>query len=88
MSEFGVALFYSTHEAMKAEKAAKEAQLKARIIPTPEKIYASCGFSLRYPLENETALLNLLEAEDIHSEGFYHGRQTGLKTEYTKREES
>ena len=53
MQTYGVALFYSTREAMKAEEIAKEAQLAVRIIPTPEKIHASCGFSLKYPLKEE-----------------------------------
>ena len=53
MQTYGVALFYSTREAMKAEEIAKEAQLAVRIIPTPEKIHASCGFSLKYPLAEE-----------------------------------
>lgn len=54
MQTYGVALFYSTREAMKAEEIAKEAQLAVRIIPTPEKIHASCGFSLKYPWLKKT----------------------------------
>ncbi|MGM0240764.1 DUF3343 domain-containing protein [Enterococcus sp. AZ103] len=87
MEKFGVALFYSTHEAMKAEKIAKEAQLQARIIPTPEKIYASCGFSLKYPLENHQLLDALLKQAEVKSEGYYIGEQEGLKATYQKREE-
>ncbi|SET57674.1 Protein of unknown function [Enterococcus malodoratus] len=83
MQTYGVALFYSTREAMKAEKIAKEAQLAVRIIPTPEKIHASCGFSLKYPLNEEDSLSSLLAEEEIASEGFYHAIQEGLKTEYT-----
>ena len=78
MQTYGVALFYSTREAMKAEEIAKEAQLAVRIIPTPEKIHASCGFSLK----EEEALMSLLTAAEIASEGFYHAAQEGLKTNY------
>ena len=88
MQTYGVALFYSTREAMKAEEIAKEAQLAVRIIPTPEKIHASCGFSLKYPLEEEEALTSLLFRESIASEGFYHATQEGLKTEYTLRKDN
>lgn len=83
MQTYGVALFYSTREAMKAEEIAKEAQLAVRIIPTPEKIHASCGFSLKYPLSEEASLTLLLEETGIASEGFYHATQEGLKTDYT-----
>ncbi|MBO0453943.1 MULTISPECIES: DUF3343 domain-containing protein [Enterococcus] len=82
MQTYGVALFYSTREAMKAEELAKEAQLAVRIIPTPEKIHASCGFSLKYPLVEEDVLSSLLTDAKIASEGFYHATQEGLKTEY------
>jgi hypothetical protein len=47
---------------MKAEEIAKEAQLAVRIIPTPEKIHASCGFSLKYPLKEEEALMMIRTA--------------------------
>lgn len=83
MQTYGVALFYSTREAMKAEEIAKEAQLAVRIIPTPEKIHASCGFSLKYPLAEEDMLRSLLTEAMIASEGFYHVVQEGLKTDYT-----
>ncbi|GCF93022.1 hypothetical protein NRIC_09130 [Enterococcus florum] len=87
MQTYGVTLFDSTHEAMKAEKAAKEAQLKVRIIPTPEKIHASCGFSLKYELSNEADLLALFQQMEIQTEGFYHATRDGLKTEYERRKD-
>lgn len=87
MQEYGVVLFYSTHEAMKAEKLAKEAQLKVRIIPTPEKIHASCGFSLKYELMEETRLSTLLLQAGVKAEGFYHVKREGLKTDYELRED-
>ncbi|MFC4772029.1 DUF3343 domain-containing protein [Enterococcus hermanniensis] len=85
MQTYGVALFYSTREAMKAEEIAKKAQLAIRIIPTPEKIHASCGFSLKYSLSEEMQLVSLLTQNKITSEGFYQAIQAGLKTEYELR---
>lgn len=87
MQEYGVVLFYSTHEAMKAEKLAKEAQLKVRIIPTPEKIHASCGFSLKYELTEEAQLCGLLLSAEVKAEGFYRVKREGLKTDYELRED-
>lgn len=87
MSEkrYGVALFYSTKVAMAAEKRAKQEQLNVRIIPTPEKIHASCGFCLRYDLNDEKALTALLASDNISSEGLYDVTQTGLKIEVARR---
>lgn len=82
MQTYGVALFYSTREAMKVEEIAKKAQLAVRIIPTPERIHASCGFSLKYSLSEEAQLRELLDQSAIISEGFYHANQTGLKINY------
>lgn len=79
MQTYGVALFYSTREAMKAEEIAKEAQLAVRIIPTPEKIHASCGFSLKYPLAEEDMLRSLLTEAMIASEGFLSCRPRGVE---------
>ena len=53
METYGIALFYNTKDAMQAEAEARRRQIKARIVPTPGKIYASCGFSLRYDLKEE-----------------------------------
>lgn len=86
METYGVALFYSTREAMKAEKIAKEAQLAVRIIPTPETIHASCGFSLKYDLDEEAQLIALLDKAAIASEGFYQAQREGLKTAYQKKQ--
>lgn len=44
-SVYGVALVPSTRQAMEGEKLAKAAGLAVRIIPTPGKLDASCGFS-------------------------------------------
>ncbi|MEN6316539.1 MAG: DUF3343 domain-containing protein [Veillonellales bacterium] len=82
MERYGVALFYSTQDAMEMEAATKERQMKIRIIPTPEKIYASCGFSLKYTLGDEGALAALLQEKKIQCEGFYHARQEGLTVTY------
>ena len=52
---YGIALVPSTRQAMEGEALAKAAGLAVRIIPTPGKLDASCGFSLRYELADEAA---------------------------------
>ena len=82
MEKFGIVLFYSTHDAMAAEELAKKKQMKVRIIPTPEKIYASCGFSLKITLEEEAAIRELFTAEQVAYENFYHVKRDGLAVTY------
>ena len=53
---YGVALLKNTRDAMVIEERAKKEGLAVRIIPTPSKIYASCGFSLKYELSEEVSL--------------------------------
>ena len=88
METYGIALFYSTRDAMEMEEAAKGRHLPIRIIPTPGKIYASCGFSLKYSLEEETVLKALMQEKQIRCEGFYHAAQEGLNVTYTEIKEN
>lgn len=87
MQTYGIMLFYSTREAMEAEKILKEAQQSVRIIPTPETIHASCGFSLKYQLEDESQIVSLVDSHQIVREGIYTAQREGLKTTYQIREE-
>ena len=58
---YGVALLKNTRDAMVIEERAKKEGLAVRIIPTPSKRYARCGFSLKYDLSEEEALKKLLK---------------------------
>ena len=55
--------FDSTHMAVAAEKYLS-AQIAVSVMPTPRKITASCGISLRVELENGERLKELLKAND------------------------
>lgn len=83
-SVYGVALVPSTKQAMEGEKLAKAAGLAVRIIPTPGKLDASCGFSLRYELADEAALTALLDEEELAWVALYHACRQGLTVTYTK----
>ncbi|MDR2832573.1 MAG: DUF3343 domain-containing protein [Streptococcaceae bacterium] len=82
IEHYGIILFPSTKMAMSAERLAKKADLKVRIISTPQKLRASCGFSLKYELSQEEALLDVLRINGIEIEGYYHACQQGLKVTY------
>ena len=55
--------FDSTHTAVAAEKYLS-ARIAVSVMPTPRKITASCGISLRVELENGERLKELLKAND------------------------
>lgn len=82
---YGIALLPSTRDAMRAETQAKAQHMKVRIIPTPGRIRANCGFSLRYELVDEQRVLLLLEQLCITCDGMYEVEQEGLQTAYTPR---
>lgn len=84
---YGIALVPSTRQAMEGEALAKAAGLAVRIIPTPGKLDASCGFSLRYDLKEEDALVALLQAHGIAWQALYAAKRQGLMVSYTKLKE-
>ena len=55
--------FDSTHMAVAAEKYLS-ARIAVSVMPTPRKITATCGISLRVELENGERLKELLKAND------------------------
>ena len=81
---YGIALVPSTRQAMEGEALAKAAGLAVRIIPTPGKLDASCGFSLRYELADEAALTALLDEKWLAWAALYHACRRGLRVTYTK----
>lgn len=83
--QYGIVLIRSTRDAMVAEDKAKAQQLNVRIIPTPGRIQATCGFSLKYELAEETQVLMLLQQMHIVYDGLYEAVQTGLTAVYTER---
>ena len=58
-----VVLFDSTHQALRGERALKEAGIPHAVINTPREFSVDCGISLRIGAEaEETARATLLEA--------------------------
>ena len=68
----------------KAKSWPRQPGLAVRIIPTPGKLDASCGFSLRYELVDEAALTALLDEEGLAWVALYHACRQGLTVTYTK----
>lgn len=81
---YGLILFPETREAMTAEKEGRAHGLSVRIVPTPGKLVASCGFSLRYDLTGEDELYQFLQHLSVRTDGWYHARRQGLRTDYER----
>lgn len=82
MEQYGIALLYNTRDAMAADAAAKQEQLRTRIISTPGTIKATCGFCLKYDVTQEAAVRQLLRRHAWQTEGFFHITQKGLAVSY------
>lgn len=70
---------------MAVETQAKAQHIQLRIIPTPGRIQANCGFSLKYELTEEMQVLALLRQMHIGCDGLYEAVQEGLAVAYTRR---
>jgi hypothetical protein len=60
-----VALFYSMHYALRAEKVAGEAGLTVKLIPIPRHLSSDCGVCLRHLAAQSERLQELLAERGI-----------------------
>lgn len=80
--EYGILLFDSTRAALDAERLLKGKEV--RIISTPEQVKATCGFALRYELEQEEQILSDLKQAGLLYEDRVHASGQGLCLNYRK----
>jgi hypothetical protein len=65
MSDYGVALFYTTSSAVRAEKVAKKADLVVRLIPVPRELSSDCGLAMRFGWAQVEEIKALLTKERV-----------------------
>jgi hypothetical protein len=70
-SDYGVALFYSTSAAIRAEKLTQGAGLKVKLIPVPRQLSSDCGISLRFKWDQADAVRSVLEAKGVEIQGIH-----------------
>lgn len=63
--------FYSTHHALAAEKALKEAGVDQTIVPTPRQLSANCGIAIRIADTDAAQARHVLESAGIKIEGMH-----------------
>jgi hypothetical protein len=60
-----VALFYSTSLAIRAEKIAKSAEIKVKLIPTPRHLSSDCGTALRFHAMDKDTLIKAFKKANL-----------------------
>jgi D-alanine-D-alanine ligase-like ATP-grasp enzyme len=84
MNEYYIAVFDSTHYALKFEKVIKENGFKITIMPVPREITASCGISAKLEIDEIEKIMSLAVKEDLKVQGFYHVESENGKKTYHK----
>jgi hypothetical protein len=81
MNDYYVAVFDSTHYALKFEKVVKDNGFKIAIMPVPREITASCGISAKLETDEIDRIRELAVEEKLKTAGYYHVEvQNGKKT--------
>ena len=65
MTEFHVALFYSTSLAIHAEQVARAAGIDVKLIPTPRHLSSDCGTALRFKSIDEQRVTAALDEKRV-----------------------
>lgn len=71
LKEYGVLVFKSTSQALKAERILKEAVAEFLVIPTPRQISASCGLAVKVTPNDLEATRSILLDKKVDIEGVY-----------------
>ncbi len=66
--DYSVVLFLSTSGAIRAEKLAKQAGLRVKLIPVPRHLSSDCGVCLRCESVDTQAVRSLLERGRVEFE--------------------
>lgn len=69
-NRYRVMLFFSVNGAMKAEKILKEAGIPYKLIPVPRHLSSDCGLALRFRVEEEDRVKELVEGK-VQIKGIY-----------------
>ncbi len=74
-----ILVFKSTHTALKAESLLKEDEIEFRLIPTPGRLVAGCGLSIRFTGKVKPLVLDLLDKKGVEYD-CYLKTNTGYET--------
>ena len=83
--DYYLAVFNSTHHAIKFEKELKEAGFLVSIIPVPREIAASCGLAAKFELDKYDDICKTVELNSLQVAAYYHVSKSGDKRVYDKK---
>jgi len=67
MSDYGLIIFASTHDAIRAHKLLRE-ERPVQLIPTPRRFSTSCGISLRFAAADQPLIEELMQRHQLQGE--------------------
>lgn len=84
MNDYYIAVFDSTHHALKFEKVIRDRGFKINIMPVPREITASCGISAKLEVDEIKDIMALAVVENLKVLGYYHVESENGKKTYHK----
>ncbi|MGE5631016.1 MAG: DUF3343 domain-containing protein [Caulobacteraceae bacterium] len=84
MNDYYLAVFDSTHHAMRFEKVVKDGGFKINIMPVPREITASCGLSVKMDRTDYDDIRVLADNEKLIVKGYYLVETQNNKKTYHK----
>ena len=70
-AQYRVVLFYSTSNALQAEKLFKKTGVGIKLIPVPRQLSSDCGICLRFDRPDEPRVKAILEKKQIEIQGIH-----------------
>lgn len=83
--DYYLAVFNSTHHAIKFEKVLKEAGFVISIIPVPREIAASCGLAAKFDNDKYEDISNVVKLNILQVAAYYNVSKLGEKRVYNKK---
>ena len=84
MNDYYIAVFDTTHYALKFEKVIRDSGFKINIMPVPREITASCGISAKLEADEINDIMTLAVEENLKVQGYYHVESENGKKTYHK----
>ena len=84
MNDYYIAVFDSTHYALKFEKVIRDGGFNINIMPVPREITVSCGISAKLEVDEIDKIIALVVKEKLEVSGYYHVEVQNGKKIYHK----
>jgi hypothetical protein len=69
----GIATFFTTHAALRAEQLLHEAGIHGQLVPAPRHLSSDCTIALTFPRVEQERVRELLDHNGIEPSGIFQG---------------